>query len=70
MIEDRHRDLGRAGVVGADVDHDVGILRGADRRSRFRARGPMAGGGRRVVPVGVFDLKVADAVIDLLKRHA
>ena len=68
-VQNRHRDLGGAGVERADVGHDVGILEGPPSVGRLGLTRPLARGGRRVVEVEVFDAERPHLAARLLDRH-
>ncbi len=59
LVQDRHRNLRRARVVGADVDHHVRVVHRAVGVGRFGLGRPLAGAGRGVVPVGIDHLELA-----------
>ena len=56
LVQDWHRDLGGAGVVGADVRDDVVVAHGFLRVGGFDGRVPLAAFGRGVIPIFVGDL--------------
>ncbi len=69
-IERGHRNLRRTGVIGTHVDHHIGIEHGPFGIGDLGFRRPLAGGGRGVVPVGVFDAKMAGSPIRLFQRQS
>ena len=68
-IENRHRDLGRAGIVRANVNHDVRIVFGFVGILRLLFRVPRAGSRGRIVEIFIFDRKIADLIIRFVQRE-
>ncbi len=68
-VQNRHRDLGRPGVVRADVEHHVGIGGGRLGVARFLLGRPLASRGGGIVTVEIVESEIAHLIVRLVQRH-